>query len=382
VKHLFAALLALAACTDSPQPGLGGSTRTTKMEIPLSGPSPLDVLFVIDDSPAMAGKTERVAAHMDAFAAVMTSLVYAPDLHVGVITTDLGTSNATSLGTPIGAVGQGGCAGSGKAGNLVLNGAPVQGTYLADAPDEAGHQKNYTGDLGAALRQMANVGSGGCAYARPLEAARRALANNPANTGFLRPDAYLVVVHITAVDDCSFSGSTFLDGATTTDTSRCQITALASTETFATQLKATKTDPSKVLALEVTAGASPRLHAFAAAFPNRSAETSLLDSDPSLAFSLIAQLQKVTLGLPCWEVPLADVDAAAPGLQAECTAELSAKGESIALKRCAPGLGAPCYAIVEESACEQSGLSTKIEHVDGYRGLPATATIECLSEAP
>jgi hypothetical protein len=38
---------------------------------------------------------------------------------------------------------------------------------------------------------------------QPLEAARRALSNHPANAGFLREDAYLVIVVIGATDEPS-----------------------------------------------------------------------------------------------------------------------------------------------------------------------------------
>src|SRR5205814_1265355 len=44
----------------------------------------------------------------------------------------------------------------------------------------------------------------------------RALANNPANSGFIRPSAYLAVVYIADEDDCSMAHSTLLGGDTTT----------------------------------------------------------------------------------------------------------------------------------------------------------------------
>ncbi len=354
------------------------------MEIPLGGTNQIDVLFVLDDSPAVAANTTRVAAHLDAFADVMATLPGGvPDLHVGVISTDVGTAggDGSAPHAAIGTGGQGGCAGTGKAGNLQVNGATITDTYLSDAPFETGRQRNYTGDMKIVLRQMAYVGAGGCAYTRPLEATRRALAQNPANAGFLRDKAYLVVVHIAAADDCSFGASSFLDGATTTDTSRCQMTSLVETSAFAAHLKALKADPSNVLVIEVTAGEARRLHGFAGAFPNRSTETTLGDSDPAQAFAMIAQLQKTTLGVACWSSPLADLDAVAPGLQTECTAELRAT-ETLAMARCAPGSSTPCYQIVEaEQACLESGLSVKVEHVEGYRGPGATAVIECLVEA-
>lgn len=384
MRSLVLVSLLLAACTDSSGGGIHGSSRTTTLEIPLGGSYQLDVLFVIDNSPAMAGKTERVAGLLTAFANVMSTLAGGvPDLHVGVITTDVGTSGGDgSTGATIGAGGQGGCAGTGDGGNLRSGGALVLGSYLSDRPVETGRDRNYTGEMGAALAQLGSVGTSGCAYARPLEATRRALDQNVRNAGFSRPDAYLAVIHISASDDCSFASSSFLAGATTTETARCQGNGLVETAAFAAQLKATKTDPTKVVVAEITAGNAPRLHAFAAAFPNRSSETALLDSDAADAFALIAQLGKDTLVVPCWQSPLADADAAAPGLQAVCAAELHAATEDIALPSCAPGLETPCYDIVETSACsETGGLSAEVRHVDGFRGPGVTATIECLVEA-
>jgi hypothetical protein len=78
----------------------------------------LDLLFVIDDSGSMLAKQESFAAsfpgYLDALSAIEGGL---PDLHVGVVTTDMGTraSNNTSA-PPIGTVGQGGCANAGKDG--------------------------------------------------------------------------------------------------------------------------------------------------------------------------------------------------------------------------------------------------------------------------
>ncbi len=361
------------------------------MEIPIGGTNQIDVLFVIDNSPAMAGKTERVAAHVTAFADIMATLAGGvPDLHVGVITTDLGTAGSDgTAGAAIGTPGQGGCAGNGDRGALHRGTAQILGNYLSDIPVETGRDKNYVGELGPALVAMADVGTGGCAYARPLEATTRALAPmNVENPGFLRDNAYLAVIHISAIDDCSFSAASFLAGATTADTTRCQGTGLVEAAALATALRARKSDPTKILVAEITAGSAPRLHAFAGAFPNRSTETSLLDGDPSLPFALIAQTFKVNLGgIPCWGAPLADLDPVAPGLQAECAAELHTPTDDIPMKPCAPGLATPCFRIIEAPPgdCVASpvtpGLTTTIAHVDAYRGRDARAVIECLVES-
>ena len=43
-------------------------------------------------------------------------------------------------------------------------------------------------------RRLASVGASGCGFEQHLEAVHRALADNPANAGFLRDDANLAVI--------------------------------------------------------------------------------------------------------------------------------------------------------------------------------------------
>jgi hypothetical protein len=62
---------------------------------------------------------------------------------------------------------------------------------------------NFTGDLTTAFRCLANVGAGGCGFEQHLESLYAALDNNPANVGFLRPEALLGVVVLADEDDCS-----------------------------------------------------------------------------------------------------------------------------------------------------------------------------------
>jgi len=168
----------------------------------------VDVLFVVDDSGSMPTKTARLANSFERFVDALPRSPngFFPDLHVGVISTDMGTTGSAS-GFPapgIGTVGQGGCAADGKGGRLQLGQATgVDGTYLTDiALTDGTRQKNYEGGLAATLGLM-TIGGGGCGFEQPLHAVRAALENNPANAGFLRRDAVLAVVFITDEDDCS-----------------------------------------------------------------------------------------------------------------------------------------------------------------------------------
>lgn len=166
----------------------------------------LDLLFVIDSSPSMLDKQRALAesfpAMIDALARVDGGL---PDLHIGVITSDLGTLAAASP-TPapaIGQIGDGGCAGEGDGGALRVGGAALPEPFLWDvAGPGGGRVRNYAGELRDAFAQLASVGQGGCGFEQPLAALGRALVL-PANAGFLRPDSNLAVVIITDEDDCS-----------------------------------------------------------------------------------------------------------------------------------------------------------------------------------
>ncbi len=213
-------LLALGACGDDGQQPLDASIdappdssidagmdpRQVVAQIPATPNRDLDLLFVIDDSPSMLDKQANLVANFPTFINVLNSLPGGlPNLHLGVVSTDMGTrgSEAAPLTTNIGQIGNGGCGGSGKSGNLVTN-AAVNGTFIADIKQSDGSRlRNYTGTLETVFGQMARLGANGCGFEQPLSAMKAALDNNPANAGFLRPDALLGVVFLTDEDDCS-----------------------------------------------------------------------------------------------------------------------------------------------------------------------------------
>lgn len=181
-----------------------------------TGSHALDLLFVIDDSPSMLDKQANLRANFPNFVNALSSLPGGmPDLHIGVISTDLGALGAddTAPGPTVGVVGNGGCGGTGKGGVLQLGqaGDSVAGTFLSDIRTIGGERiRNYTGDLATVFGQMATLGATGCGFEAPLEAMKRALSNTTQNAGFLRPDAYLAVVFLTDEDDCSFRSASAL----------------------------------------------------------------------------------------------------------------------------------------------------------------------------
>ena len=116
-----------------------------------------------------------------------------PDVHLGVATSDLGTKGADGMAaTSIGGSAAGACnSNGGKNGNLQLGQATcmVTGTFISDIAAVATRTTNYTGNLATVFGAMAKVGAAGCGFEQHLEAAKRALNNNPANQGFLRTAA-------------------------------------------------------------------------------------------------------------------------------------------------------------------------------------------------
>jgi hypothetical protein len=187
-----------------------------RIELPKT--SSADLLFVIDDSPSMRDKQVNLADNFPQFITVLRQIEGGlPNVHIGVVTSDVGTKGAEDAapGQGIGTLGQGGCSGTGKSGNLQLFGAPVSGgPFISDIAGANPGERvtNYTGALDTVFADMAKgAGAGGCGFEQHLEAMKLALQpSNAANLGFLRPDAYLAVIFIADEDDCSMSHSTLL----------------------------------------------------------------------------------------------------------------------------------------------------------------------------
>lgn len=189
--------------------------RVEYKDIPVTVNRNVDILFVIDDSPSMADKQANLRTNFPNFINVLNTIQGGlPDVHIGVVTTDMGSKGTQDAapGNPIGQPGNGGCSGTGDGGNLQTFGAPVTSAFISDIKQTDGSRTtNYTGTLSDVFGMMATgAGAGGCGFEQPLEAMKKALNNNPQNAGFLRPDAYLAVIFIADEDDCSFSKASML----------------------------------------------------------------------------------------------------------------------------------------------------------------------------
>jgi hypothetical protein len=192
-------LLSLGACFDPDPPPIDAPPAVREHVMTIT-PN-LDILFVIDDSSSMADKQD---AFSGALATLVEGIAGTANIHLGVVSSDLGTS-AGGGGTPgpnIGVIGNGGCSGFGKEGKL-LGGANLNdGNFLR-------LYRNGTFNFNATLRQtvtnMTKLGAGGCGFEQQLGAMRAALDNNANNAGFLRENANLAVVVLTDEDDCTAS---------------------------------------------------------------------------------------------------------------------------------------------------------------------------------
>jgi hypothetical protein len=170
----------------------------------------LDLLFVIDNSPSMLDKQLSFVTNFPLMMEVLQHIGL-PDLHVGVVTSDMGTLGSSSPlpGPSVGQIGAGGCAARGHDGALQASSSALADRFISDVEGPNGERiRNYTGDLRAVFSEIASVGQGGCGFEQHLAALRRSLTN-PMNAGFLRDDANLAVVIIADEDDCSVLDPSF-----------------------------------------------------------------------------------------------------------------------------------------------------------------------------
>jgi hypothetical protein len=214
MKALLLGSLCLVACTSRDIVVGDLQEVTTLKAVPNRD---LDILFVVDNSPSMIEEQQSLATNFPLMIDALSTLDGGlPNLHIGVVTSDLGTSGSqTQPGPAIGA-GPGACAGTGMSGDLVQV-SGMTDHFLSDIDDGAGGRTtNYTGALRDEFGTLALVGDQGCGFEQHLGAMRRALDGNPNNAGFLRPDANLAVVVLADEDDCSVADSAFFSGDTGT----------------------------------------------------------------------------------------------------------------------------------------------------------------------
>lgn len=176
----------------------------------------LDLLFVIDDGPSTGTPVEKLSLQLPIFMQALQALPAGlPDIHLAIVTADMG---GCGTGT-----GDGGVFRSQPNGTCADTTLAAGATFVAD--DATGVTKNFTlvdpMGISAVLQCLLPVDESGCELAQPLASAARALGADgrppPAqNAGFLRDDADLAIVVLTAQDDCSIPpGSGLFSGSST-----------------------------------------------------------------------------------------------------------------------------------------------------------------------
>jgi hypothetical protein len=184
----------------NPCPECDGPVQVTPEEFHVGVKNQLDLLFVVDTSEPLAQSVvEYLPRFMDALG---QSQYYGFDLNLAVVSADLAAAGALE-NTPVGTT----C----DAAHLADPSQHVISAWrsLSECP----FQGNFVGELGAAFACYAALPQGS-GYGQPLEAMRRALTHDQ---GFLRDDAYLMVVFIGARDDCSAPAETALFDPDATD---------------------------------------------------------------------------------------------------------------------------------------------------------------------
>jgi MYXO-CTERM domain-containing protein len=176
-----------------------------------SGARQLDLLFVIDDASGMAEMQSKLYDQIPNFLGVLMSLPTPPDLHVAVISSDMGvpgSDQAASIG----------CTLTGDQGMFQAQprGACTDSTLAPGATFiSVGHGvANYTAaSISEVLQCILPLGDEGCRFGLPLASIVRALGADGApapagNAGFLRGNASLAIIILSNEDDCSASSPT------------------------------------------------------------------------------------------------------------------------------------------------------------------------------
>jgi hypothetical protein len=198
-------------------------------EVPIRVVTDVDLLFVVDDSESML---QEQAVLREQFAILARELIdpvnptasAVESLHVGVVSTDMGTAGVTIQTCSNPDVGDDGelhsTSPGGDEGCEAIYNAPdcerdecpwLVHSIEHPAADPA-HAPIWE-DFGC----IAALGSGGCGFEQPLESSYRALVEQTQpggyNEGFLRDDSLLAIVFVTDEDDCSTDEPGFFDPA-------------------------------------------------------------------------------------------------------------------------------------------------------------------------
>jgi hypothetical protein len=350
VTHWFVALAALAMSCDGSLPGpcedgrcgRQASSRTTFQS---TINRQIDVLFVVDDTPAMEPYAGTLAAGFADMAAALASLRQTgpASLHLGVVRA--GRCDRSTRGTACGIA--------------------AREQFLRAEWCET--VTNFSGAIADALACVGDLGETNCAPPQPLAAVTEALASPPRPEweGFLRADAYLMVVVIAGGDDAS---------------------ALSAID-VANFIKGLKADPSQTLASVIVAGSCAgvdplRLTEFVQQFGANGLLADLCLGQFAPALQRITESINTSLQPPCLR-SVRDNDVDTPGLQPDCVFEDHARapdGTSTTTTLPSCDVAAPpCWRLIPiGQGCDGYGVDVQ-RATDWCAEAGTNLTIECLA---
>ena len=210
---VFAIGLGLAAVASCASPERDGTVDTKAIQIAAAtasaAPGDLDVLFMIDDSSGMTSMQTKLAAQIPSFIGALENLPNGlPDIHIAVVSSDLGAPGDSTTVT---------CTTAGDQGLFRLSPGCATSTLAAGDTyiSNVGGNANYTGHLADVLACITPLGDAGCGFGHQLGSIARALGADGAppparNAGFLRSDADLAIIILSDADDCSAPPTTYL----------------------------------------------------------------------------------------------------------------------------------------------------------------------------
>jgi hypothetical protein len=188
-----------------PTPLAPGCTRA---QVAIANLDSLDLLFVIDDSESMREEQAWLRAGLHNLVTVLTTgdlngdgVQDQPpvhDLHIGVVSADLGAGGLTGVPS---------CAGRGDDAVLQHAGDPALAGCTSDYPSFLRYVEGEVqpGEAAIDLGCIAALGTGGCAVEQPLGAALRALSTDTSGSfaGAADRQSALGIVIVSDEDDCS-----------------------------------------------------------------------------------------------------------------------------------------------------------------------------------
>lgn len=214
-------LISLVGCTDRDISAVDPTSQSSAyVKIKQMATTKVDMLFVIDNSGSMGLEQEILSKQIVLMARELiqpsdgSSSVRVEDLHIGIISTDMGTHGYTMDSCDSPSAGDNGilqntgrlegCMASYNASDCDSGECPWL-VHSDENPDDGSATGNppIWEDFGC----IATLGTNGCGFEQQLEASLQALrvqteAGRP-NEGFLRDDSLLAIVYVTDEDDCS-----------------------------------------------------------------------------------------------------------------------------------------------------------------------------------